>query len=97
MMYIVKHYCSRYTHQSDMLFSVLYVWFLFFFFSSRRRHTRYISVTGVQTCALPIYYKKIPSEKLGRDNINEEYLYLTNQNYNEDQTAFASVIKYSGR
>ena len=27
----------------------------FFFFSSRRRHTRYISVTGVQTCALPIY------------------------------------------
>ena len=28
---------------------------LFFFFSSRRRHTRYISVTGVQTCALPIY------------------------------------------
>ena len=28
--------------------------FLIFFFSSRRRHTRYISVTGVQTCALPI-------------------------------------------
>ena len=28
--------------------------FLFFVFSSRRRHTRYISVTGVQTCALPI-------------------------------------------
>ena len=28
---------------------------VFFFFSSRRRHTRYISVTGVQTCALPIY------------------------------------------
>src|ERR1044072_4985160 len=28
----------------------------FFFFSSRRRHTRYISVTGVQTCALPISY-----------------------------------------
>src|ERR1044072_7410626 len=25
-----------------------------FFFPSRRRHTRYISVTGVQTCALPI-------------------------------------------
>ena len=25
-----------------------------FFFSSRRRHTGYISVTGVQTCALPI-------------------------------------------
>src|SRR3546814_9778042 len=38
--------CSRY-------------WILFrslcFFFSSRRRHTRCSLVTGVQTCALPIY------------------------------------------
>src|SRR6056297_635105 len=29
--------------------------FFFFFFSSRRRHTRFSGVTGVQTCALPIY------------------------------------------
>src|SRR3546814_9427070 len=29
-------------------------WFLVFFFSSRRRHTRCALVTGVQTCALPI-------------------------------------------
>src|ERR1044072_6916285 len=29
--------------------------FILFFFSIRRRHTRYISVTGVQTCALPIF------------------------------------------
>src|SRR3546814_3992979 len=29
---------------------------LFFFFSSRRRHTRCALVTGVQTCALPICY-----------------------------------------
>src|SRR5213082_380366 len=28
--------------------------FVFFFFSSRRRHTRLCQVTGVQTCALPI-------------------------------------------
>src|SRR3546814_2635050 len=27
-----------------------------FFFSSRRRHTRCALVTGVQTCALPIYF-----------------------------------------
>src|SRR6056297_3413195 len=27
---------------------------LLFFFSSRRRHTRFSGVTGVQTCALPI-------------------------------------------
>ena len=43
-----------------------------FFFSSRRRHTRYISVTGVQTCALPIssglypsFYKIIKKLKIG--------------------------------
>src|SRR3546814_2450570 len=29
--------------------------FMFFFFSSRRRHTRCALVTGVQTCALPIF------------------------------------------
>src|SRR3546814_1834359 len=29
--------------------------FFFFFFSSRRRHTRCALVTGVQTCALPIW------------------------------------------
>ena len=29
---------------------------LFFFFSSRRRHTRSGRVTGVQTCALPIFH-----------------------------------------
>jgi len=32
---------------------------LFFFFSSRRRHTRLRTVTGVQTCALPIYYYRV--------------------------------------
>src|SRR3546814_7330564 len=30
----------------------------YFFFSSRRRHTRCALVTGVQTCALPIYRAK---------------------------------------
>src|SRR3546814_7311838 len=29
--------------------------FIFFFFSSRRRHTICALVTGVQTCALPIW------------------------------------------
>src|SRR3546814_2842837 len=28
-----------------------------FFFSSRRRHTRCALVTGVQTCALPIFFE----------------------------------------
>src|SRR3546814_11534553 len=30
---------------------------VFFFFSSRRRHTRCALVTGVQTCALPIWQR----------------------------------------
>src|SRR3546814_1409632 len=40
-----------------MLRCVMHVLFLvcLFFFSSRRRHTRCALVTGVQTCALPIY------------------------------------------
>src|SRR3546814_14045594 len=34
------------------------LWLLCFFFSSRRRHTRGALVTGVQTCALPIYLSR---------------------------------------
>src|SRR5881409_4315411 len=37
---------------------------LFFFFSSRRRHTRCETVTGVQTCALPIS----PRRRRGRES-----------------------------
>src|SRR3546814_4168424 len=33
---------------------LLFFVYCFFFFSSRRRHTRCALVTGVQTCALPI-------------------------------------------
>src|SRR3546814_6615349 len=36
------------------MFFVVYL----FFFSSRRRHTRCALVTGVQTCALPIFDRK---------------------------------------
>src|SRR3546814_4431506 len=41
--------------------------FFFFFFSSRRRHTRCALVTGVQTCALPIWISMIekPSMSYG--------------------------------
>src|SRR3546814_1240662 len=34
---------------------------MLFFFSSRRRHTRCALVTGVQTCALPIYGDRLAS------------------------------------
>ena len=34
-----------------------------FFFSSRRRHTRSGRVTGVQTCALPIFLDELDSTR----------------------------------
>src|SRR3546814_13029658 len=43
------------------LFQVIcvHVFFSWFFFASRRRHTRGALVTGVQTCALPISSGKV--------------------------------------
>src|SRR3546814_10382801 len=53
MMYKLSYYVYC---KNDVVYTGLfvYVWFLLFFFSSRRRHTRCALVTGVQTCALPI-------------------------------------------
>src|SRR3546814_1745875 len=46
---------------------LVYVLFVFFFFSSRRRHTRCALVTGVQTCALPIFDRRaIDQDRRGR-------------------------------
>src|SRR3546814_1301210 len=52
----------------SLLIRIFCLWSLiFFFFSSRRRHTRCALVTGVQTCALPIY----PAPNLDADgNLN---------------------------
>src|SRR3546814_4331191 len=38
---------------------LVYISVVFFFFSSRRRHTRCALVTGVQTCALPILLRRM--------------------------------------
>src|SRR3546814_9090751 len=38
---------------------------VFFFWSSRRRHTRCALVTGVQTCALPIFSQRQIRRLLG--------------------------------
>src|SRR3546814_8944657 len=55
-------------------FFVVYVccfyWFFFFFFSSRRRHTRCALVTGVQTCALPIFSNR----RCGADVVGDREL-----------------------
>src|SRR3546814_7781142 len=52
--------------QSDLVFSVLVNRWCWFFFSSRRRHTRCALVTGVQTCALPIYFELNQQQRLSR-------------------------------
>src|SRR3546814_2184901 len=46
----------------------------FFFFSSRRRHTRCALVTGVQTCALPIFNTLLNSMTMARFRLSVEKL-----------------------
>ena len=41
--------------EDGKFFLFFFLFFFCFFFSSRSRHTRYGTVTGVQTCALPIW------------------------------------------
>src|SRR3546814_2364929 len=66
--------------------------FMFFFCSSRRRHTRCALVTGVQTCALPIYPAKLVAyglslrdlvDAVGRnnENVGAGYIERSGQQY----------------
>src|SRR3546814_4984006 len=43
-----------------VIFILYVICCILFFFSSRRRHTRCALVTGVQTCALPIFHEPSP-------------------------------------
>src|ERR1043166_10018038 len=46
---------------------------LIFFFSSRRRHTRFRNVTGVQTCALPICaFERVETPQIHRQAVGRE-------------------------
>src|SRR3546814_7921789 len=63
MCYLVCHVYFLRVFLVFVLFSVLL--FFIFFFSSRRRHTRCALVTGVQTCALPIW-TAFPPQGLAR-------------------------------
>src|SRR3546814_2098228 len=47
--------CCEYTSIRRRSSVIMLLIYYFFFFSSRRRHTRCALVTGVQTCALPIW------------------------------------------
>ena len=44
-----------------------------FFVSSRRRHTRLLTVTGVQTCALPILPERVKNKmkEVGLREVNK--------------------------
>src|SRR5881628_3399849 len=76
----------------------------FFFFSSRRRHTRCQSVTGVQTCALPIFqgpegegqYPEYPWVAKGpepKDFLGNEFLLWL---WHEDETRETAVETDAG-
>src|SRR3546814_1389722 len=59
-----------------LLFVVTHISFLrytftYFFFSSRRRHTRCALVTGVQTCALPIFHCTIGKADFDADKLKD--------------------------
>src|SRR3546814_7579023 len=61
---------------------------LFFFFSSRRRHTRCALVTGVQTCALPICLDGYPTiieiKKLEHETLNFGGIWHSDTTYLEE-------------
>ena len=52
-----------------------------FFFSNRRRHTRFLNVTGVQTCALPICRQVLMGEDDGVASSCEGFGYVGGFDY----------------
>src|SRR3546814_18629436 len=61
-----------------------------FFFSSRRRHTRCALVTGVQTCALPIWIGAfLDTHRLGADPVTYNFVYRV---LNEPQGSLARAV-----
>src|SRR3546814_15972409 len=82
------------------LFLVCLFWFCF---SSRRRHTRCALVTGVQTCALPIYTQILRSAiRLTPDRISPTRritmrLYLTSTGeWTGNQSDAAGLVRANG-
>src|SRR3546814_1326840 len=55
---------------------VLCLFVFFFFFSSRRRHTRCALVTGVQTCALPIFVSSMHERKALMADLSDGFIAL---------------------
>src|SRR3546814_16463659 len=81
---------------------MLYVQDTYFFFSSRRRHTRCALVTGVRTCALPIFPVDIDvaSEFRYREPVLEEgglALFISQSGETADTLAALRHCKQAGQ
>src|SRR3546814_20814798 len=66
---------------------------LCFFFSSRRRHTRCALVTGVQTCALPIYLRREAERQL----VGDQQLRRVHQHAGESEHPMLAAGKRAGQ
>src|SRR3546814_2825871 len=66
------------------------LWFLFF--SSRRRHTRCALVTGVQTCALPIFGQESVSGRSHRAVLSTELWMIPERGHIPLILAFAIAV-----
>src|SRR3546814_755266 len=79
--------------------------FLCFFFSSRRRHTRCALVTGVQTCALPIWEvsARARAAELGRSYLalnatgRHRFLSLLAEEFGPDREQVAAAVEALGK
>src|SRR3546814_4015224 len=67
-----------------------------FFFSSRRRHTRCALVTGVQTCALPIFQRRsaapLPRKTASRSSTTPAIASAPEERYDDATEARTSLV-----
>src|SRR3546814_1082602 len=73
---------------------LLFFPYVFFFFSSRRRHTRCALVTGVQTCALPICLVDGQIDKAVLLRVTEREITAGRMKDNDPLRAFAEGGEY---
>src|SRR3546814_4387993 len=72
--------------------------FVYFFLSSRRRHTRCALVTGVQTCALPISSGVTKVEMRGiAAGMAKLYFYYASMNAGKSTTLLQADFNYRER
>src|SRR5436189_940217 len=67
--YFLSYYCCLLFVYCVFFFGIYVSCFLFFFFFQAEDGIRDTSVTGVQTCALPIFGRDEVSDRMGPNNI----------------------------